>query len=190
MTNATQAKPCQVKTQVKSLTHYPVTDALCIAERAKHVWRGRAELAVHLVAGHGIDVSGIVVFAAFPRTIPRNSPQSHARHEACHGACHEACHGATRNSFSFTAQLSPGLANTVNLPVVSPDFLDFGPQSCILPLACRGFGRIGAHRKAGVTDRWGGRQHPADRLGPMDHTLFVNEADQGLNGRSDSACAN
>lgn len=111
---ATLTNPCQVETYVKSLTCYPAVDT-----------QYRREGTTYLVMALGTcgspcrmgitDVSGTVVFMAFPLTIPRN-------------LLAVRCDSAARHSLAFTAQLPPGFADTMNLPAVIPDASDFGPQ--------------------------------------------------------------
>ena len=61
-------------------------------------------------------------------------------------ARHETRDSAAGNSLTFSAQLPPGFANSVGLPVVVPDLLDFGAQRGVALLTGRGFCEVSPRR--------------------------------------------
>lgn len=81
----------------------------------QHVWRRCVELTVHFVtwAWHGT-----VGDRCFYCLSSNCATQSHARHKTRDGA--------TGNNLTFAAQLPPGFAPPVDLPVVVPDASDLG----------------------------------------------------------------
>ena len=123
---------------------------------------------------------------------PNSASQAHTGHQTRDGA--------TRNSLTFAAQLPPGFANPVDLPVVVPDTSDFGPQRGITLLPWRDFVRVFAPRETGIICRltviarnhlsangWSNWQHPANWLDSIDAAMIFNGGDHGLNGRASSA---
>jgi hypothetical protein len=102
---------------------------------------------------------------------------------------HQAFHRATGHHDACPAELPPDLAGAVDPEVGRMDPSDLLHKHLILLVARRGLGRIGTLRDMGVVGRRGDRQHPADRLDPVDLTMLVNEGDHGFERRSSSAIA-
>ena len=97
-------------------------------------------------------------------------------------------HGASRHLHALPAEL-PDLAHAVDLEVLLPD-----RRMCSLSPASRrirgGAAAGSARGQRGCCTSTGDRQHPADRLDPVDAAMIVDEGDHGLNRRSSSASAN
>ncbi len=105
-----------------------------------------------------------------------------------HGA-HQPRHRAARHPDPLPAELSPDLPDAIDAEVrlIHPPDLDH--QRCIPPGSRRQPLRISPPSGVGVIRRRGDRQHPADRLDPVDGAMLVNEGDHGLDRRSSSAIA-
>src|SRR5262249_40601931 len=102
---------------------------------------------------------------------------------------HQARHGAAGDRDPFAAELSPDLADAIDLEVllVYPPYLDLQRGIAVKPR--RQLARIGAAGGVGMIGRRGDRQDPADRLDPVDGAMLVDEIDHGLNRWSSSAWA-
>jgi hypothetical protein len=102
---------------------------------------------------------------------------------------HQSRHGAPRHLDPLPAELPPDLADTVDLEVLLPDPPDVLAKARVAPHPRRRRRGCGATGSVAVVRRRGDRQHPADRLDPMDVAVIVDERDHGLDRRSSSAIA-
>src|SRR4051794_6320978 len=105
-----------------------------------------------------------------------------------HGA-HQPRHRAARHPDPLSAELSPDLADAVDAEVRLIHAPDLDHQCCIPPGSRGQPLRISPPGGMGVIRRRGDRQHPADRLDPVDGAMLVDEGDHGLDRRSSSAIA-
>jgi hypothetical protein len=124
---------------------------------------------------------GLVAVRGALRSSPDDALQPHLAHQPGDRA---AC-----DLDPFAAELAPHLAHAVDAEVVLEDAPDLTAELGVAPGARRDLGRIGTARHVGVIGRRGDRQHPADRLDPVDGTVLVDERDHGLDRRSSSAWA-
>src|SRR3954469_9813239 len=102
---------------------------------------------------------------------------------------HQPRHRAARHPDPLSAELSPDLADAVDAEVRLIHAPDLDHQCCIPPGSRGQPLRISPPGGMGVIRRRGDRQHPADRLDPVDGAMLVNEGDHGLDRRSSSAIA-
>jgi hypothetical protein len=77
----------------------------------------------------------------------------------------------------------------IDLEVLGEDAVDLGLHRNIPLRPCRELLGIDALGDVVAVGRRGDRKHLADRLGPMDLAVIVNERDHRLNGRSSFAWA-
>jgi hypothetical protein len=102
---------------------------------------------------------------------------------------HQAFHRAAGHRDAFPAELPPDLAGAVDLEVGRMHPPDLLHEHQVLSGAWRGQRGIGTLRDMGVVGRPGDRQHPADRLDPVDLTMIVDAGDHDFERRSSSAIA-
>src|SRR3954463_7837041 len=102
---------------------------------------------------------------------------------------HQARHRAAGDPDPLPAELSPDLADAVDAEVRLIHAPDLDHQCCIPPGARGQPLRISPPGGMGVIRRRGDRQHPADRLDPVDGAMLVDEGDHGFDRRSSSAIA-
>jgi hypothetical protein len=102
---------------------------------------------------------------------------------------HQALDRAASNRDVLPVQLPPDLPHAVDLEVLDEDALDLRLQPQVPLCPCRQLRRIGAPGEVVMVGRGGDRQHPADRLDPVDLTMIVDEGDHGFERRSSSASA-
>ncbi len=124
----------------------------------------RSELPVHMIGGARC---GRIAERGFHRLPPNRALKAHLTHQPGNGAA--------RDINAFAQQLTPDLANPVDLEVHFPDARDLGPQSGIPLGSGRCTARISPARGIGAVCRPGNRQNPADRLDPVDAAMIVDE---------------
>lgn len=129
-------------------------------------------------SGQGTAWSLLVVRTALPRVTPY-SPMRRIRRATVQRATSRPSRRNCRQTFR----------TPVDLEVFLPDPSDNHTQLGVASRAGRCLGRIGRPGGMGVVGRRGDRQHSADRLGPVDGAVRVDEGDHFRNGRSSSAWA-
>ena len=102
---------------------------------------------------------------------------------------HQPRHRASRGHDALPGQLPPDLAYTVDAEVGLDHALDLDHQRRVAASTNRLLVRIGTPGGMRVVGRRGDRQHPADRLDPVDCPMIVDETDHGRDRRSSSAMA-
>ena len=102
---------------------------------------------------------------------------------------HQPLHRAPRHTGALATQLPPHLPRTVDLVILVPDPANAVAQ-CRITLCTRWKpSRIGCPGLHLVVRRRGDRQHPADRLDPVQRPVFVDERHHHFGRRSSSAWA-
>ncbi len=102
---------------------------------------------------------------------------------------HEPCHRAAGHIFALPHQLTPDLADAVDLEVLIEHASNLHAQRCIPLDARRRRVRATPPRGVRVIAGRGDLQHTTDRLDPVSPAIIVYEGDHGLNRRSSSAWA-
>ena len=144
----------------------------------KHVRARRLELAVHPVERAW---RGFVADRRPHAPSADDALKTHRLHQPSHGA---ACHVVP-----LSHQLTPDLANAIDLVVLIEHAPDLHAEHGI-PLDARGRRvRATPPRVVRVIGGRGDLQHTTDRLDPVSPTMIVDECDHGLNRRSSSAWA-
>ena len=144
---ATWAKPCQVATQVNSLTHS------LFGAGAWNCWFTRS-------LGHGAAGSWTVVFHRLP-----------AHRAAPLHRTHQPLHGAARDRDALALELPPELARAVGAEVLGVHPRDLRAQLGIAPGAGRRPGGVALSGDMRVARRWGDRQQPADPVPRLDRGI-------------------
>ena len=102
---------------------------------------------------------------------------------------HQPRHRAPRHRDPFAPKPPPDLAHAVDAEVLLEDASDLRPPLGVAPGTGRRPGGVATARSVGMAPRRGDRQHPADRLDPVDAAVIVDEGDHRFEGRSSSARA-
>src|SRR3954469_8624045 len=144
----------------------------------EHVWARRLELLVDAIEWAR---RGLIADRGPHRLAPHGPLQAHGPHQPRHRAA--------RHPDPLSAGLSPDLPDAIDAEVRLIHAPDLDHQCCIPPGSRGQPLRISPPGGMGVIRRRGDRQHPADRLDPVDGAMLVNEGDHGLDRRSSSAIA-
>jgi hypothetical protein len=151
---------------------------ICEVRDPEHVRTRRLELAVHPVERAW---RGFVADRRPHAPSADDALKTHRLHQPSHGA---ACH-----VLPLPHQLTPDLANAIDLEVLIEHAPDLHAEHCIPLDARRRRVRAAPPRVVSVIGGRGDLQLTTDRLDPVSPTMIVDERDHGLNRRSSSAWA-
>ena len=112
---------------------------------------------------------------------PHDAPQPHDAHQPRHRAAGDVD--------ALAAELPPHLAHAVDTEVRLEHAADLNHQYGIALGPWRQLGGIDLSGGVDVIGRRGDRQHPADRLDPVNLPMIVDEGDHGRDRRSSPAMA-
>src|SRR3954452_13803018 len=138
----------------------------------EHVRARRLELPVDAIEWAR---RGLVADRGPHRLAPHGPLQAHGPHQPRHRAA--------RHPDPLPAELSPDLPDAIDAEVRLIHAPDLDHQCCIPPGSRGQPLRISPPGGMGVIRRRGDRQHPADRLDPVDGAMLVDEGDHGLDRR-------
>jgi hypothetical protein len=124
----------------------------------------------------GVGVRGHLELPA-----PHDAPQAELAHQPRDGTAGD--HAA------LSPKLLPYLADAVDLAILPPDPADVVTELGVTAHPCRTAVGIAPPGAPLVVHRRGNRQYRADRVGPVDVAVSVDEAHHHLARRSSSACA-
>jgi len=93
---------------------------------------------------------------------------------------HQPLYRAARHPVSFALELSPDLAHAAHLPVLFPHLPDLRAQRPVLPPTVRPQVHVRFPRHVAVIRRRSSLQCLADRLDPVDVTIFAHGTPSGL----------
>src|SRR5437899_1057750 len=123
------------------------------------------------------------------RRLGRRRPRPAADRTREPQLAHQAAHAAPRHAQAFASHLSPDFAGAIHLPILVPDAKNDRSQHVIVLRPRRAPRGFPLFRFVLEVRRWGDRQHPADRLDPIQAPMIVDERDHHFARRSSAAWA-